>query len=346
MSEISTSQRLEKEIEQLANLEKLLEKGEGTLFVNNNSHPVMLSTQVGHGYKEEFLNIVRSVKGLALLSLNLPNNEYREKIQGEVLKILPNFNQMLKLNSMPSQNSSIQSIPVEGFRFTYTFDTNKKSFVATLNYQNVNSIPSIQTRILGIHGLIEEALSVNQDAVSQVEDYKNFLEGKLNELYEVKKNLEEFIKEKSLEEFSNRFKEEAEQVPVMKSIAVTFALVILTTVMLVYVIIEAISGTSTTASWQLFLAKLSIIAFFGGISIYLLRYTLRLIERRQEYLYKSLVLSTFPALNFFLQDDRSRYELIKTLILENQKLQTLSPKEEKLPVEEIVKLLSVIKSSK
>jgi len=346
MSDISTSQRLEKEIEQLANLEKLLEKGEGTLFVNNNSHPVMLSPKVGYGYREELLNIVRSVKGLALLSLNLPNNEYREKIQREMLKILPNFNQMLKLNSMPSQNSSIQSVPVEGFRFSYTFDTNKKSFVATLNYQNVNSIPSIQTRILGIHGLIEEALSVNQDAVSQVEDYKNFLEGKLNELYEVKKNLEEFIKEKSLEEFSKRFREEADNIPVWISAIATGLSIAATGVVLYLLILKAMDSDINSVNWQFFLTKLTIVAILGGISIYLLKYTVKLVERQQEYRYKALTLSTFPALNFFLQDDRSRYELIKTLILENQKLQTLSSREDRLPVEEIIKLLSVIKSSK
>ena len=340
MSEVSISQRLEKEINQLTYLEDLLEKGKGSLFISDNSHSVVLSSQ--DAYREELLGIVRAVKGLALLSLNLPNSEYREKLQEELLRIISPFNQMLKLNSIPSQNSSTMSNQVDGFRFRFTFDNNKKSFVANLGYQNGNTLPSIRTKILGLQGLAEEVLTTNSDVVAQIENYKQFLQKKLEELYEAKRNLEEFIKEKSLEEFSKKFEKEAEKVPVKASMVVTVTSIIITVLMLICLAVEAASSTD----WQIFLVKLTIVAVFGGISVYLLRYTIRLIERQQEYRYKALTLSTFPALNFFLENDKNRYELIKTLILENQRLQTLSSKEENLPVEEIVKLLSVIKSSK
>lgn len=249
---------------------------------------------------------------------------------------------MLRLNSIPSQNSSIMSNQVDGFRFRFTFDNNKKSFVANLGYQGVNTLPSIRTKILGLQGLAEEVLTTNSDVVAQIENYKQFLQKKLEELYDAKRNLEEFIKEKSLEEFSKKFEKEAEKVPVKASMVVTVTSIIITVLMLICLAVEAASSTD----WQIFLVKLTIVAVFGGISVYLLRYTIRLIERQQEYRYKALTLSTFPALNFFLENDKNRYELIKTLILENQRLQTLSSKEENLPVEEIVKLLSVIKSSK
>jgi len=340
MSEVSISQRLEKEINQLTNLEELLEKGKGSLFISGNSHSVILSSQ--DSYREELLSIVRAIKGLALLSLNLPNSKYREKLQEELLRIISPFNQMLRLNSIPSQNSSIMSNQVDGFRFRFTFDNNKKSFVANLGYQGVNTLPSIRTKILGLQGLAEEVLTTNSDVVAQIENYKQFLQKKLEELYDAKRNLEEFIKEKSLEEFSKKFEKEAEKVPVKASMVVTVTSIIITVLMLICLAVEAASSTD----WQIFLVKLTIVAVFGGISVYLLRYTIRLIERQQEYRYKALTLSTFPALNFFLENDKNRYELIKTLILENQRLQTLSSKEENLPVEEIVKLLSVIKSSK
>ena len=340
MREVSISQRLEKEINQLTNLEELLEKGRGNLFVGDNSYSIILSSQ--NAYKEELLGMVRAIKGLALLSLNLPDNKYREKLQRELLEIIHSFNQMLRFNSLPPLNSSTVSNQVYGFRFRFTFDNSKKSFVANLEYQNINTLPAIWAKILGFQGLAEEALAVNSDVVAQVESYNQFLQEKLVELHKVKKNLEDFIKEKSLEEFSNRFKEEAEKIPIKTSMGITGFFILLTVIAIICLIREATSP----ANWQTFLAKLTIVTIFGGISIYLLRYTVRLIERKQEYHYKALTLSTFPALNFFLENDKNRYELIKTLILENQRLQTLSSKEESLPIEELVKLLSVIKSSK
>ena len=189
-------------------------------------------------------------------------------------------------------------------------------------------------------------LAINSDVVAQVESYKQFLQEKLNEVYKAKKNLEEFIKEKSLEEFSKRFREEADNIPVWISAIATGLSIAATGVVLYLLILKAMDSDINSVNWQFFLTKLTIVAILGGISIYLLKYTVKLVERQQEYRYKALTLSTFPALNFFLQDDRSRYELIKTLILENQKLQTLSSREDRLPVEEIIKLLSVIKSSK
>jgi len=102
---------------------------------------------------------------------------------------------------------------------------------------------------------------------------------------------------------------------------------------------------------ETFLEKLTIVITFWGISFYLLKYIIlkyiiRLNEKIDEYRYKALTLSTFPALNYFLQDDKSRFGLIKTIVLENQKLQTLDSKEDKLSIDEILKILSVFKSDK
>jgi len=330
---------LKEQLEKLKEFEEFLKKGK-EITIQNKTFKVTISRNVD---KEHLLNLVRSLKGLIHLSLNVPNENTKDKIQQEILNIVSTLtNSDLMINQWPniSAASSFHTQRTYGFQINYTKQGNTISASVTL--QNDKDVFWLILRILGIYGTIEESLMAKSDVLAQIESYKAYVEKKLQELEEAKEKIESLIKGQSLGVFSKEFNKKAwwlwPQIIVF---------IILTSI-LFYATFQAISYLSTIQSDDIhtLLIRSTIVFVLGGISFYLLRYTINLLERKDEYRYKALVLSTFPALNYFLEDDKNKYELIKSLILENQRLRTLSSKEERLPLEEIAKLLSVLKSGK
>jgi hypothetical protein len=202
-------------------------------------------------------------------------------------------------------------------------------------------------KILALYGFLEEKLLSITNLFQQIEEYKNFIENKFRELQQAKQQLEEFLKEETLKKFSEKYQKESKSLSTKIFIVggLSFITLILAGVFIIWIIKDI--PNSKQLNYAVILTKFGLAAFFGTLSFYFIKYAIKLSERQDEYRYKALVLSTFPALNAFLEDDEKRFELIQTLILENQRLQTLSSsKDDKLPVEELIQLLNLLKDKK
>ncbi len=297
------------------------------------------------GNEELLLNLIRSLKGLIVLSLNIPNENVKNRIQEEVLTTVRTFtNKLMIFNNLDKNTAGGRSDVVYGFQIVYTKE-GANAISITIHSQNREEISKVLLKILGIHGSVEESLMTESDALAQIESYKAYVERKLQELKEAKEEIESLIRGKSLDVFSKEFNKKAWWLWLQ---IIIFIIFITITSFLFYETYQAILHLFTIKDGNIhtLLIRSTITLVLGGISFYLLRYTIHLFEQKDEYRYKALVLSTFPALNYFLKDDKDKYELIKTIILENQRLQTLYSKEERLPLEEVAKLLSVLKDGK
>ena len=289
--------------------------------------------------KEYLLNLIQTLKGIINLIFILPSNDLKEQIQKEARTIAY---QLLKLKEPTSSIGGVyQSNPSLGMLIKFTPQPNS-TILAEVSFTNDNGSLLAMSKIMAIQGKLAEALTPNDDIFNHIESLKNHIETKLQEFQRAKKGLEEFIKEESLGVFSKEFNKKAWwlwfQIVVFGSLTLFLILATLATILHLSEI--------NSDNIHIFLIRSAIVFILGGISFYLLRYTIKLLERKDEYRYKALVLSTFPALNYFLNKDENRYELIKTIILEQQKLQTLSSEGEKTPINELVKLASIFKSEK
>ena len=291
--------------------------------------------------KETVLYFIRSLKGLILLFSKLPDIPGKEKIQAEIEEITSGFDSFILKKE--EESGLILGIPKKskGIHILYTIEDG--TTIATISVHFKKLFPSI-LRVLGIKGLIEEFLLSNSTRIlTLIEDYTNKLENKHRKLQKLKEELEEFIKENILEVFSKNFLKQASE---LQKQAGRFAIVtaILYTTAFLFLLCILINPSS---GLQSVMARFTIVFLIAGIATYLLKYTIRLFERKNEYENKALVLSTFPALNYFLGSDEHKFELIRTLILENQKLQTLqSEKHSSINEDLILKLFSILKDVK
>jgi len=291
--------------------------------------------------KNNLLALIHSLRGSIHMSLNFPDITGRKTLQEKLKKLTDGLDSLL----IEQLTTSSTSRTFKGISITYKLENTgtrqTKTAQITINQQE---FLSLMFNILGIHGLVEELLLPhNSDVLAQIESYKKVLENKLKELQETKRKMEEFIKENSLEVFSKNFLKQASELQkqAKRSAIVTTFLYIIVLLFLFFILSNPSSGLQSV------MARFTIVFLIAGIATYLLKYTIRLFERKNEYENKALVLSTFPALNYFLGNDEHKFELIRTLILENQKLQTLqSTKDSSINEDLIIKLFSILKDIK
>ena len=165
---------LKEQLEKLKELEEFLEKGK-EITIQKKTFKVTVSYSVD---KEHLLNLVRSLKGLMLLSLNVPNENTKDRIQQEILNIVSKLtNSDLIINQWTNiSTSSSRTQETYGFQINYTKQGNTISASVTL--QNDKDVFWLILKVLGIYGTIEESLMAKSDVLAQIESYKAYVEKK------------------------------------------------------------------------------------------------------------------------------------------------------------------------
>jgi hypothetical protein len=334
-------QQIKRKIENSKEFERLIlnEKQISVSFTSKNTNDVTpaMSQQV-------LLGITRAVRGIMHLALNAPvvDEKKRELLLKEV-NTLPDFGVLFlseeEKDKLAKNNTSIQKT----LNFiTIAYDkTNKNKIAASVSVPR-DCVIELQGKVLGIYGLIEEFLLPDESVLAAIKSYTMFVRKRIEELKKLKESLEDYIADESLRKFSRKFREQA------KKLRLPIGLLAAASVGLFLYALHKLNSisyhfyNSKEAFYYYFLIRFGTILVVLIPAFYLLRYAVKLYERKNEYENKALVLSTFPALNFFLEKDSDRFELIKTLILENQKLWTLS--EGKDSNSDITKTLSLLES--
>jgi hypothetical protein len=172
--------------------------------------------------------------------------------------------------------------------------------------------------------IFKKALSVlfyDKNIYSSLEDYINSISERLQHLDNLKRQIEEFLAKDVLKKVSEEYKHKSEE-KILKIpkwfIFFTFSLI------LILCPLFFTPKLLDDKPLHDILIKASIGFIPIVVGFYLLRYSLKLRDLQEEYKFKSIMLSSLPALSILIDDKNERDKIITTILLEASNLQTLT----------------------
>ena len=186
---------------------------------------------------------------------------------------------------------------------------------------------------------LEDLKKLENDAknlANEISNYINELQNRKQLFFKTKKEIEEFLAQEVLKEISKEYEKKAteffafkvsKKIPIIGGkyykLSKWFAFFFLSMLLILgplFLMPLLLDGKT----WHDALIKASIGFIPIAVGFYLLRYSLKLRDLQEEYKFKSIMLSSLPALSLLIEDKAERDKLITTLLLEGANLQTLT----------------------
>jgi len=201
----------------------------------------------------------------------------------------------------------------------------------------------------------------DKDIIHQFNFYISTISNKLKELKKIKTEIEEFLAKDVLKKVSEEYERKAKEffplkvprtIPVIGGrffkISKWFLFFTLSLFLILFPITCIFSCHLLNGkTWHDILIKASIGFIPIVVGFYLLRYSLKLRDLQEEYKFKSIMLSSLPALSLLIDDKNERDKIITTILLEASNLQTLTKDKGEVVKEilPIVELANKLKNS-
>jgi len=189
--------------------------------------------------------------------------------------------------------------------------------------------------------------------INKLMEYYNQISQKLKDFEKLKEEIENFLAKDVLKKISKEYEKKANdhiKFSVWEGKSFIFpkwSLFFLLSLLFIITPIFGIPKLLNGQTWHDILIKVSIGFIPIIVGFYLLRYSLKLRDLQEEYKFKSIMLSSLPALSILIDDKNERDKIITTILLEASNLQTLTKDKGEIVKEilPIVELANKLKNS-
>jgi len=221
-----------------------------------------------------------------------------------------------------------------------------------LIHANTNFNINDKEKINLLDFIFKKALNVffNDKNISySLENYIKIIEKRLKDLDNLKTEIEQFLAKDVLKNVSKEYEQKAQdsiKIPILGNKSKWFVFFLLA-LLFIFTPLFVIPILLDGKTWHDILIKVSIGFIPIIVGFYLLRYSLKLRDLQEEYKFKSIMLSSLPALSILIDDKNERDKIITTILLEASNLQTLTKDKGEIVKEilPIVELANKLKNS-